>query len=114
MQPIARRAIRAALLRSVVAVAGCSPAGEPQPARAARIAMTGPLIAASVSMKAAWEYPKNPLVEKTLDNSRLSEEIRRGFRIFTNTPGEAPRLAPGGMSCGNCHMNAGQRERSMP
>ncbi|PYR67326.1 MAG: hypothetical protein DMF88_13220, partial [Acidobacteria bacterium] len=76
--------------------------------------MTGPLIAASVSMKAAWEFPKNPLTDTTLDHSRLSEEIRRGFRLFTSTPAEAPRLAPGGMSCTNCHMNAGQRERSMP
>src|SRR5258705_7550214 len=76
--------------------------------------MTGPLIAGTVTMKAAWELPRNPLVDKTLDTSHLSEEIRRGFRIFTNTPGEAPRLAPGGMSCSNCHMNAGQREKSMP
>jgi thiosulfate dehydrogenase len=76
--------------------------------------MTGPLIAASMSMKAAWEFPRNPLTDKTLDNSKLSEEIRRGFKLFTNTPAEAPRLAPGGMSCTNCHMNAGQREKSMP
>ena len=78
------------------------------------ITMTGPLIAASMSMKAAWEFPRNPLTDKTLDNSKLSEEIRRGFKLFTNTPVEAPRLAPGGMSCTNCHMNAGQREKSMP
>ena len=76
--------------------------------------MTGPLIAATVTMKAAWVIPQNPLSDTALDQSRLSEEIRRGFRLFTNTPGEAPRLAPGGMSCSNCHMNAGQRERSMP
>ena len=78
------------------------------------ITMTGPLIAASMSMKAAWEFPRNPLTDKTLDNSKLSEEIRRGFKLFTNTPVEAPRWAPGGMSCTNCHMNAGQREKSMP
>jgi thiosulfate dehydrogenase len=78
------------------------------------IKMTGPLIAASMSMKAGWEFPQNPLNDKTLDNSKLAEEIRRGFKLFTNTPTEAPRLAPGGMSCTNCHMNAGQRERSMP
>jgi thiosulfate dehydrogenase len=76
--------------------------------------MTGPLIAASVSMKAAWEFPRNPLNDASLDKSRLSDEIRRGFRLFTNTPAEAPRYAPGGMACTNCHMNGGQRERSMP
>ena len=76
--------------------------------------MTGPLIAASVTMVAAWMFPRNPLTDRSLDTSRLSEEIRRGFRLFTDTPAEAPRLAPGGMSCTHCHMNAGQREKSMP
>jgi len=88
------------------------PPGEPEVP--APIKMTGPLIAASMSMKAGWEFPQNPLNDKALDNSKLAEEIRRGFKLFTNTPTEAPRLAPGGMSCTNCHMNAGQRERSMP
>ena len=85
-----------------------------QPPVPSPIKMTGPLIAASMSMKAGWEFPQNPLNDKALDNSKLAEEIRRGFKLFTNTPTEAPRLAPGGMSCTNCHMNAGQRERSMP
>src|SRR5712691_9606593 len=76
--------------------------------------MNGPLIAASATMVAAWEFPKNPLVEPSLDKSPLSDEIRRGFRLFTNTPSEAPRLAPGRMSCSNCHMNGGQREKSLP
>src|SRR5258706_13376936 len=98
---------------TLLAAAACARQPE-KPATAARITMTGPLIAATVSMKAAWEFPRNPLDDKTLDTSRLSEEIRRGFRLFTNTPAEAPRLAPGGMACTNCHMNARQRERSMP
>ena len=76
--------------------------------------MNGPLIAASVTMVAAWEFPKTPLADPSLDTLPLSEEIKRGFRIFTNTPHEAPRLAPGGMSCSNCHMNGGQREKSLP
>ena len=76
--------------------------------------MNGPLIAASATMVAAWEFPKSPLADASLDALPLSSEIRRGFKIFTNTPGEAPQLAPGGMSCSNCHMNGGQREKSLP
>ena len=98
---------------ALLALTACDrPPGEPEVP--APIKMTGPLIAASMSMKAGWEFPQNPLNDKALDNSKLAEEIRRGFKLFTNTPTEAPRLAPGGMSCTNCHMNAGQRERSMP
>src|SRR5262245_46395190 len=101
------------LALALLALTACNrPAAEPPPA--SPIKMTGPLIAASMSMKAGWAFPRNPLEDKTLDNSKLSEEIRRGFKLFTNTPAEAPRFAPGGMSCTNCHMNAGQRERSMP
>jgi len=65
-------------------------------------------------MVTAWEFPKNPLTAGTLDNSKLSNEIRWGFRIFTNTAGEAPRFAPSKMSCNNCHLNGGQRELSLP
>jgi thiosulfate dehydrogenase len=102
------------VLALLTPAAACARQPDTPAAAPARIAMTGPLIAASVTMKAAWEFPQNPLADKALDTSRLSEEIRKGFRLFTNTPAEAPRLAPGGMSCSNCHMNAGQREKSMP
>jgi thiosulfate dehydrogenase len=66
-------------------------------------------------MVTAWYVPKNPLTDPWLDkSSTLSNEIRLGFRIFTNTPREAPQFAPGKISCNNCHLNAGQRERSLP
>jgi len=65
-------------------------------------------------MVTAWDFPKNPLTDATLDDSTLSKEIRWGFRIFTNTPGEAARFTPSKVSCSNCHLNGGQRERSLP
>jgi len=65
-------------------------------------------------MVTAWEFPRNPLTDSTLDDSKLSKEIKWGFQIFTNTPGEAPQFAPGKVSCNNCHLNGGQRERSLP
>jgi thiosulfate dehydrogenase len=65
-------------------------------------------------MVTAWDVPRNPLSDRTLDDSRLSADIRWGFRIFTNTPAEAAQFTPGRMTCNNCHLNAGQRERSLP
>src|SRR5262245_7738059 len=76
--------------------------------------MSGPLISSKTSMATAWDFPKNPLVDPSLDDSKLSKEIKWGFKIFTNTPGEAPQFAPGKISCNNCHLNGGQRERSLP
>ena len=65
-------------------------------------------------MVTAWEVPKNPLTDSTLGTSALDEQIRWGFKIFTNTPHEAPQFTGGKVSCANCHLNAGQRERSLP
>jgi thiosulfate dehydrogenase len=86
----------------------------PQPRTASGVPLSGPLIPARTTMVTAWDFPKNPLSDAALDDSTLSREIRSGFRIFTNTPGEAPRFTPSRMSCSNCHLNGGQRERSLP
>src|SRR4029077_11778089 len=72
------------------------------------------LISSRTTMVTAWEFPRNPLTDATLDDSKLSNEIRLGFRIFTNTPHEAQRFTPSKVSCSNCHLNGGQRERSLP
>src|SRR5262245_39954344 len=76
--------------------------------------LSGPLISSRTTMVTAWEFPKNPLNDPTLDNSKLANEIRWGFRIFTNTPHEAARFTPSQSSSYNCDLNGGQRERSLP
>src|SRR4051794_9265144 len=76
--------------------------------------LNGPLIPARVTMVAAWDVPRNPLTDPALEGSRQGEEVRRGYRIFTDTPREAARFTGGRVSCTNCHMNAGQREKSLP
>jgi thiosulfate dehydrogenase len=91
----------------------CSPLPGQGP-QTIRYALNGPLIPARMTMVTAWDIPKNPLTDATLDDSRLSKEIRWGYRIFVNTPAEAGRFAPGRGSCNNCHLNAGQREKALP
>src|SRR4051812_31273329 len=76
--------------------------------------LAGVLIPASTTMVTAWDVPQNPLADKSLDDSRLSKDIKWGYKLFTNTPAEAKNLAPGKIACANCHLNAGQRERSLP
>lgn len=65
-------------------------------------------------MVTAWDFPQNPLTDKSLDASKLSKEIQFGYRLFTNTPAEAARFVASEVSCNNCHLNGGQRERAMP
>jgi len=76
--------------------------------------LAGALVPASTTMVTAWDVPANPLTDRSLDDSRLSKDIRWGYKLFTNTPVEAKQFAPGKMACANCHLNAGQRERSLP
>ena len=65
-------------------------------------------------MVTAWVVPNNPLEDKTLGNSPLAEQVRWGYRIFVDTPKEAARFTGGKVSCANCHLNAGQRDRALP
>jgi thiosulfate dehydrogenase len=92
----------------VVSAAACSRGYRPPPK------YSGPLINSKTTMVTAWEFPRNPLTDPSLDNSPLSNDIRWGFKLFTDTPHEAPRYTPGKISCNNCHLNGGQRERSLP
>jgi thiosulfate dehydrogenase len=87
------------------------------PAMTAGCAGTGtksPLVSAKTTMVTAWELPRNPLTDTTLGDSPLAHQIRWGFKIFTDTPHEAPGFTGGAVSCANCHLNAGQRERALP
>jgi thiosulfate dehydrogenase len=101
------------LATAAAVAAGCS---RPRPATPGVpwYPLAGPLVPAHMTMVTAWDVPKNPLTDPRLDDSPLSKAIRQGFRIFTNTPGEAGRLTGGTMSCSNCHLNAGQREKALP
>ena len=72
------------------------------------------LIPAMATMVRAWDIPRNPLEELAADTLYQSEQIRYGFRLFTNTPTEAPQYTGSQMSCSNCHLNAGQREKALP
>jgi thiosulfate dehydrogenase len=76
--------------------------------------LAGLLVPASTTMVTAWDIPQNPVGDPSLDDSRLSKDIKWGYKLFTNTPAEAKPFAPGKMACANCHLNAGQRERSLP
>jgi thiosulfate dehydrogenase len=107
---------RSILLRGMAALAILASAcSRPEaPANAVRYQLNGPLVPARLTMVTAWDYPKNPLTDTSLDDSRLSKDIKWGYQIFTNTPEEAGQFAPGRGSCNNCHLNGGQRERALP
>lgn len=76
--------------------------------------LAGPLVPAYTTMVSAWDIPADPIYDEGLDAQPDAEQIRLGYRIFTNTQAEAPGISSGAVSCSNCHLNAGQRERALP
>ncbi len=74
----------------------------------------GLLVPATGTMSTAWMVPKNPLTDSTLDRSPRADQIRWGYRLFMRTPAEAPQFTCNKLTCGNCHLNGGQREKGMP
>jgi len=101
------------ILSAAALAAGCDRTPVPKTASGVPL-LAGVLVPASTTMVTAWDVPENPLTDKSLDDSRLSKDIRWGYKLFTNTPAEAKAFVPGRVSCANCHLNAGQRERSLP
>src|SRR4051812_36087359 len=65
-------------------------------------------------MVTAWQIPQDPTNDPALTDPKLGDQIKWGFRLFMNTPHEAPKLTGGSVACANCHLNAGQRERALP
>ncbi len=97
------------------ASAACTPAAPPvDPLNPNLGKLPGPLISSKTTMVTAWQVPNNPMEDPALGDSEMADQIRRGFQLFRNTSGEAPQLSGGGMSCNNCHINAGQRELALP
>ena len=94
-----------AVLTILVAIAGVSCAKPVPPS---------PLIPASTTMVTAWQIPQDPTRDPALTDSKLADQITWGYRIFVDTPHQAPRLTGGSVACINCHLNAGQRERALP
>ena len=109
MKPSAAAAASLIVCVAVVRLTfGHTPRQEVEPRRNPR------LVPAGSSMVTAWDLPMNPLTDSALGHSTRAEMIRRGFRIFMQTPREAPRFAANKLSCGSCHLNGGQRERALP
>ena len=85
------------------AAAGCS-----------RSTRTNPLVPATTTMVTAWQVPLDPLKDPSLTDAKVADQIKWGYRIFVDTPHEAPKFTGGKVACANCHLNAGQRERALP
>lgn len=73
-----------------------------------------PLVSADAAFDQVNAVVKDPAREPLPDDSLLAAQIRLGFQIVENTPQHAGEFVGNDLSCGNCHLNAGQRHRALP
>ena len=76
-----------------------APAGEPPPTPAAEAGGKAPA------------YFTPPL---DIPDNEFGRLVRMGEQIFTDTPTHAKEFAGNGLSCANCHMDAGRHPNSSP
>ena len=90
-----------------ILAAGCG--GEvAEPAEASR------LIPASALLATVDSLPWDPSTAPLPADSAHAEQIRFGLRLMQETPTLAAQYVGNMLSCGNCHLNAGQREKALP
>ncbi len=105
-----------ALLTAACVLAACTADQPRRPASAARpdSAAPVPLIAASATLNDVGRVVRDPERGGLPADSVVAARVLQGYRIFRQTGRYAGRFTGNGLSCGNCHLNAGQRDRGMP
>lgn len=117
-----RRVRRIALIAATLLSAGCgggdtSGDGQEVPAdggNAEPAQQTVPLVPAEAAFDQVNAVVKDPMGNALPQDSLLAAQIRLGYQIVENTPKHAPQYSGNDLSCGNCHLNAGQRMRALP
>ncbi|HUJ29084.1 MAG TPA: hypothetical protein VLW85_23850 [Myxococcales bacterium] len=72
------------------------------------------LIPESAPIGTAAERVKDPARDPLPADAERAAAVRRGYAIFNDTPRHAGRFTASRLSCGSCHLNAGQKEGAMP
>jgi thiosulfate dehydrogenase len=73
-----------------------------------------PLISESAPIGTARMRVKDPTRGALPADPARAAAILRGYRTFLDTPPNAERFTKSALSCGSCHLNAGQKAGAMP
>lgn len=113
--------VAAVLGGTLLVAAACSRgAAAPQPGAAAPAppaageARAPRLIPADATLGRARELVRDPERDPLPADARLAAQIKLGYQIFMNTPKYAPQYSGNDLSCTNCHLNGGQKEKALP
>ena len=107
------------ILSVAVLVLGCSRQSEPARGRQdegtpAAAAPAAPLVPASATLERVNEVVMDPAHDSLPADPHEAEMVKLGYQIFRDTKRYAGEYVGNGLSCANCHLNAGQRDRALP
>lgn len=107
----------ALLAAGALCLAACSRPQPPAASREPATRDTAPsvrLIPATATLNDVNRVVRDPERGGLPADSMVAARVVQGYRIFRQTGRYAAAYAGNGMTCGNCHLNAGQRDRGMP
>jgi thiosulfate dehydrogenase len=101
---------------ALVAVLGCggAPADEETPPEASDAFVRSDLIPASATLERVGLLIMDPLGDSIHPDPRMAEMISLGYQIFQDPQTYAAEFVGNDLTCGNCHLNGGQRDRALP
>lgn len=78
------------------------------------LCLGAPLVPEEAPIGQSADRVKDPARDPLPEDPALAAAIRRGYRLFLETPKYASRYTYARLSCGSCHLNAGQKEGALP
>lgn len=110
--------IRKASLNAVtvmgLTVVACTPSGSASSDTETTAQAPELLIASTATLERVGELLYDPMADSIHPDPRMASMIRLGFQISQDPQTYASEFVGNDLTCGNCHLNAGQRDRALP
>ena len=110
--------IRRASLHAVtvlgLTVVACTPSGSAPSDAETTVQTPELLIPATATLERVGELLYDPMADSIHPDPRMASMIRLGFQISQDPQTYASEFVGNDLTCGNCHLNAGQRDRALP
>ena len=110
--------IRKASLNAVtvmgLTVVACTPSGSASSDTETTAQAPELLIPSTATLERVGELLYDPMADSIHPDPRMASMIRLGFQISQDPQTYASEFVGNDLTCGNCHLNAGQRDRALP
>ena len=110
--------IRKASLNAVtvmgLTVVACTPSGSASSDTETTAQAPELLIPSTATLERVGELLYDPMADSIHPDPRMASIIRLGFQISQDPQTYASEFVGNDLTCGNCHLNAGQRDRALP